>query len=342
MSASASSEVRLALIGCGAAARAYYQPILKKRPQLSRNLHCVDREIERAKELAHSLGSPHFSGQHEDVLDRVHGAIITTPHFLHYPIAMDCLKRRLHVLCEKPLSATADHACALVDEAEKQGVTLSVNNTWRMFPAFREIHRLLSTGHLGRLREITIIEGQKFDWESYSDFYVNPQVSAKGVLLDVGAHVLDLVCWWVGGTPELISCEDDSFGGPESVVAIRATRGECAIEIHLNRLVDVEPLFVVAGERGTIQCSASDWNAFGYASQGKKMKTLKVRTRVRTYWELVEGIVENFTDVILAKGLPLVPARAVLPSMMFLDECYARRSSLPMPWFERLESLVDG
>ncbi len=342
MSSSASSDVRLALIGCGAAARAYYQPILKKRPELSRNLHCVDREIARAKDLADSLGSPYFSAHHEDVLDKVQGAIITTPHFLHYPIAMDCLKRKLHVLCEKPLAATADHACALVEEAERQGITLSVNNTWRMFPAFREIHRLLSTGHLGRLREIRIIEGQKFDWESYSDFYVNPQVSAKGVLLDVGAHVLDLVCWWAGGRPELLSCEDDSFGGPESVVSIKATRGDCAIEIHLNRLVDVESRFRVAGESGTIQCSANDWNAFGYASRGKKMKTLKVRTQVRTYWELVEEIVESFIDAILAKGLPLVPARAVLPSMMFLEECYDRRSRLPMPWLHGLESLIDG
>ena len=335
-------DVRLALIGCGAAARSYYLPVFQGLPNVARGLYLVDKDIGRARELAGMLGSSNYAERHEEILGEVQGVIIAAPHFLHYPIALDCLKRRLHVLCEKPLADAASHAVELIDEAEKQGVTLSVNNTWRMFPAFREICRLVSEGCLGKLREINIIEGQKFDWESYTNFYVNPQLSAKGALLDVGAHFLDLVCWWAGGKPQLVSCEDDSFGGPESVVRIKARKGDCGIELKLNRLVDVDSSIAVAGERGRIECHATDWKLFTYTPKGGRPETRRIATPIRMYWEFVEQLVRNFVNVVSRKEAPLVPVRDVLASILFLEECYHRRSRLPMPWYEKLESLLDG
>ena len=37
----------------------------------------------------------------------------------------------------------------------------------------------------------------------------------RGVLLDIGVHVLDVVCWWLGEAPRVLSASMDGYGGPE-------------------------------------------------------------------------------------------------------------------------------
>lgn len=234
------TEVNLALIGCGAAARKYYLPVLKLRQEIAENIYFVDKNLSLAKEIAAEAGSKRITTDHNEIMDKVQGAIICVPHFLHHSLSLDFLRRKINVLCEKPLAESAREATEMVSTATENNVELCVNNTRRLFPAFKKVKEIISNGELGELRSITYFESNKFAWASATPFYVDPRISSKGVLLDLGAHILDLICWWIGEKPELVSCQDDSFDGPESHSLVRAKHMSCHIEVKLNRHLDFD------------------------------------------------------------------------------------------------------
>ena len=107
-------EIRLCLVGCGAAANRYYVPALKRHPQICRNLVLVDSNLDRARALAACFGKVEIHQDYHEVIGRVEGAILAVPHLLHYDLTMDFLQAGVPVLCEKPLAETASDAVAMV------------------------------------------------------------------------------------------------------------------------------------------------------------------------------------------------------------------------------------
>lgn len=335
-------NMRLALIGCGAAARRYYLPALRKRPWLSRELVLVDTDLGHARELARDLGASRVSSDHRRVLDTVDAAIIATPHFTHYPLAIECVQSGLHVLCEKPLAESLREVIHLIDEAARRRVTVMVNNTRRLFPTSRQIKQFLSAGTIGRLVSVRLIEGQRFDWDSAMPFYVDPRVSAKGVTFDLGAHILDLLCWWLGATPEILSYQDDSFGGPESLARLRARSNGCAVEVILNRLIDLPSRYVISAEGGRIECFPDDWRRIVLTLGGDRPRIVALRTSARTYPDFVDQLLENFLQVAVGAAEPLISARDVCASIELIEHCYKNRDRVPMPWYDHVMQVSRG
>src|SRR5690606_5016628 len=52
----------------------------------------------------------------------VHAVAIATPVASHFDLALAALQAGKHVLVEKPLTATAEQASRLVDEADRRGL----------------------------------------------------------------------------------------------------------------------------------------------------------------------------------------------------------------------------
>lgn len=323
---------RIAVIGCGTVAERYYVPALRRHPDLVRNLFLVDTNRECAKRIREELGGGRISDNLRHVLSYVDGAIILLPNSLHYPVAMDCLRAGVHVLCEKPLAELPDQAKEMIEEAEKKNVFLCVNNTRRLFPTFRAIKEIIDSGQLGNLEEIEYIEGGAFGWPSPTGFYVNPKISSKGILLDLGAHVIDTICWWTGGKPELKDYSDDSYGGPESVVKIRARMNGCMINITLNRLCDLNSGYKVSGLKGRISGKIHEWKEFRVQCDKGEDTIRRLASPARNYPGFVIPVVENFIQVIQGKSSPLVSGRDVKDSLHFIHECYGQRKRFDIPW----------
>ena len=90
---------------------------------------------------------------HRDLLSnpRVDAIVIATPVSSHYQLALDALRAGKHVLVEKPLSASADEASRLVEEAARRDRTLMVDHTFVYTGAVRKIHALTTAGALGEI-----------------------------------------------------------------------------------------------------------------------------------------------------------------------------------------------
>lgn len=324
---------RLALIGCGAIAERFHAPALRRVPALVRGLVLVDPNAARADAVAKAAGGGHCVRSYHEILDRIDGAIITAPHHLHAPIARDLLAAGKPVLCEKPLAGTADEAHAVATLSAERGVPVAVNNTRRLFPTHREVARLVASGELGALRRIVFEDGDKFDWPLASPALFGVRAAGRGILLDIGAHVVDLVCWWLGGAPTVESYEDDAMGGTEAWVRL-ALRGDAArAEIRLSWLGKLSNGFVVEGERATVRGGIYDWRTLSLERDGRT-QTIRLSSAARTYDEFAHEVLGNFVSVITAGARPLVSVQDVLPGLEVIERCYATRRRVAMPWFD--------
>lgn len=330
----------IAIIGCGAIAESFHLPALARHPVVKQGLILVDRNIERAQTLGTRYGVEDCAPDYRDVLKRINGAVIAVPHHLHYAIALDCVRNGVHLLCEKPLAESATQVNEIVNEAERAGVTVSVNNNRRLFPSFRKVRQLIASGEIGTVRYLEMHHGERFDWPSATASYFGMQSSGKGVLLDTGAHILDLVCWWLGGKPRVISYEDDSLGGSEAVAKLSFEYGECRGSVHLSWLSKLQNSFYIRGESGSIEGNTYDWRTITVCSKSGRKTKIRVRTEFRDLRDLSMALIDNFLNIITKGVQPLVCPRDIVDSIRLIEDCYACRERLAMPWHDALHRIA--
>ncbi|MFX0195380.1 MAG: NAD-dependent epimerase/dehydratase family protein [Candidatus Hodarchaeota archaeon] len=336
-----SKAPRIAIVGCGAIAELYYLPAISKSPSVLKNLVLVDTNEARLKELASKFNIRNYKNDYREILNEVAGVIVAVPPCLHYRISMDFLEKGVHVLCEKPLTESSFEAKEMVAQARKSGVTISVNNTRRLFHSYSKTKELISDGTIGNIISIKFIDGETFQWPTVSGFYFN-RTSKKGVLLDRGCHGLDTICWWLGGKPKVISCENDSFGGVEGVTLAKFEYKGCLVEVKLSWLTQLQNTYTIVGELGMIEGGIEEWNSVTISYKSGKKEKIKVKSKERHYNDFGDKIVANFLDVVSKGATPLIPANEIIPSIELLEECYRSAKSLRMPWHEILKrSVVD-
>lgn len=336
------TTLNIGIIGCGAATKRYYVSALKKHLPSIDKLFIVDLDASRADEIAQEIGKGEVVSDYHDIINQVNGAVIVLPNSLHYPVAMDLLKSGVHILCEKPLAESVKEVKEMIETAEKIRVSISVNNTRRMFPSFRKVKEIIDGGKIGAIQSIKYMEGNTFAWPSASSFYVDPSVTNKGLLIDLGPHVLDLICWWLNTRPDIDQYLDDSFGGPESVADIKASLNECDIEVFLNRLNDLDNSFHIKGEKGEIIGQIFDWNKLTVKWDTGETENIKLKNTANSYPDFVIPIVDNFMETIKGKVKPLISGIDVLHSIEMIENCYQNRKRFDLLWYQNLEEIIES
>ena len=97
--------MKTAVIGCGGISRVHMQALSEL--DLSEPVAFVDIKPERAEKMAAEHGGRAYT-DYKEMLDKEHPDIvhICTPHYLHVPMARECVARGINVLMEKPPAMT--------------------------------------------------------------------------------------------------------------------------------------------------------------------------------------------------------------------------------------------
>src|SRR6185436_11960506 len=160
--------------------------------------------------------------------------------------------------------------------ADAAGVTISVNNTRRLYPSTQLVREMIERGTFGAVTSIEFEEGAPFEWPAVGDGYFGTKAGGHGVLADVGAHVIDLVCWWLGGRPELVRYEDDSFGGTEAQCEVQLAQGSARAVVRLSWLSKLRNTYRVHLTSGhTIEHGIYDWHHPSVISPRGRRSTLR-------------------------------------------------------------------
>jgi predicted dehydrogenase len=185
---------------------------------------------------------------------------------------------------------------------------------------------------LGEPLSIKYHVGEVFTWPTVSGFYFNSAASSRGVLRDRGAHVLDHICWWLGGKPKVIASQNDSFGGSDAMAYVQFEHNKCVGEVKLSWLSSFPCSFVVEFERGSIEGEVYYPRSILMKTGSSPAKRVKIKSG--DYSALGQRIVTNFIRVVSKGEKPLVPGSDVLNSVSIVDECYAAATRFEMPWYE--------
>jgi len=145
---------------------------------------------------------------------------IITPHVFHFEQATACLEAGLDVLLEKPMVMTADQATALIETRDRTGGLLVVAFQGSLSPQVREAARLLRSGELGPILNISAVVWQNWATLTEGTWRQQPELSGGGFLFDTGAHMLNTVADLAGEDFTEVAAWLEDDGRP---VDIRAT-----------------------------------------------------------------------------------------------------------------------
>ncbi len=143
-----------------------------------------------------------------------------TPDAAHFATTMPVLAAGKHILCEKPLSTNEANADAMAAAAAKAGVVNMVNLSYRNVAALQKAATMVRDGAIGTVRHFEASYLQSWltqpawgawDKESQWLWRLSTQHGSKGVLGDVGIHILDFATFIAGQPVEEISCRLATF-----------------------------------------------------------------------------------------------------------------------------------
>ena len=97
---------------------------------------------ERAQETAAKFHCEWYENS-EYLTEKVDAVSIAVPSTAHYDVAEMCLRRKVHVLIEKPLASSLQEAESIVKLAKSSGVTCMVGHQERFNPAIMEASNIV-------------------------------------------------------------------------------------------------------------------------------------------------------------------------------------------------------
>jgi predicted dehydrogenase len=133
----------------------------------------------------------------------VDALMVLTPPFTHLELVQRAAAAGKHVLLEKPLEISTERAVAMVDVAERAGITLGIVLQHRFRPVSVALKGLIGEGRLG---DLVSASARLANWRPQS-YYDQPGRGTRardggGVLLTQGIHTLDLMISLAGSPVE--------------------------------------------------------------------------------------------------------------------------------------------
>lgn len=168
------SELKVGVVGVGVMG-SYHAQVYAGLPGVEL-VGVADPDPERREEIEQDLEVRSYS-RAEELLGKVQAVSIASPTSLHYAQTRMFLEAGVHVLVEKPMTASLPEARELAGLSERQGLVLQVGHIMRFYRAVAELPRLVN--------QPWVLESRRVG--------NNRRIRDIGVILDLMIHDLDLV-----------------------------------------------------------------------------------------------------------------------------------------------------
>ncbi|MEM9795379.1 MAG: Gfo/Idh/MocA family oxidoreductase [Pseudomonadota bacterium] len=151
--------------------------------------------------------------------DGIEAVAIVTPNHLHRAACEPFLARGIHVLCDKPLTATVQDAEALSQAVDASDALFVLTHNYTAYPMVRQARAMVRDGAVGAVRVVQIEYSQ--DWLSkpaeatglkQAEWRTDPARSgAGGSIGDIGTHAYNLASFVTGLTVERLAADLTAF-----------------------------------------------------------------------------------------------------------------------------------
>jgi len=261
------SPIRAVIVGCGNIATRYAQQA-KSYPDAVDLVGFFDLDADRARKFAEDHGGKAYDSLDAVLADDAVDLVVNlTIHHVHFETTTKMLEAGKHVYSEKPLALKASEALAMVELAEKKGLTLAGAPMNFLGDAQQKTWEIIRDGKIGKPRLVyaEVNHGRIETWHPNPEPFYN-----VGPLWDVGVYPLTLATTFFGPVTRVVSAvqttvfpnrvtqEGRAFTvpAPELTIAVLEI-GEVVVRLTTNFFVHKSNThqkgnFEIHGEQGSV------------------------------------------------------------------------------------------
>lgn len=240
-------KIGFGIVGTGAIAEMHAQAILGLEE--ADLIGVYNRTEEKARTFAKKHGVKVYGGLDEMMVDsEIEIVCICTASGFHLEPALAAIRNGKHCVIEKPLEITPDRCDAIIEEARRNKVEVSVLFQSRYYESALRINEAIENKKLGDL----VLGSAYIKWSRTEEYYASADwrgtlsMDGGGALINQGIHTVDLLQWYMGDVV--------------SVQALKANIKHKGIE---GEDTVVAVLEFSSGALGTIECTTAGYP--GYA-----------------------------------------------------------------------------
>ena len=165
-------------------------------------------KIENIKEKTTNKDAVYFT-DYIEMLDSglCDAVLVEVPHYQHPEMVIECLKRGIHVISEKPAGVYTKQVREMNEFAEKSDAVFGMMFNQRTNCVYRKMREMIADGAIGELQRVTWIITDWYRTQSYYDggsWRATWAGEGGGVLFNQCPHQLDLLQWVTGMMPKKV------------------------------------------------------------------------------------------------------------------------------------------
>ena len=246
-----STKVRWGIVGTGGIGRRTVGDL--RLCESAEVVAIASRDQQRADAFAAELGVSRAFGSFSALCESadVDAVYIGVPHGVHFAYAREALLAGKHVLCEKPLTMTADEARELGRIAAENGVFL-MEAMWTKFsPAIQRAVEIVQSGGIGEVRFLQAGLGYPVPADGPPRFW--DAALGGGALYDMGVYPVALAHTFLGSPVAVTatgSMRDDGVDLHEACVLEFASGAQAQFVTSIT--FAVPPRAWIGGTQGSI------------------------------------------------------------------------------------------
>tara|TARA_B100001996_G_scaffold174552_1_gene133227 strand:- start:306 stop:1499 length:1194 start_codon:yes stop_codon:yes gene_type:complete len=221
--------------------------------------------------------------------DGIEALGIMTPSGEHYKIAKPFIENKVHIVCDKPLTATVKDAEKLKKLVEKNRIVFALTHNYSSYPMLREAKEIIKKGKIGKINLINVeypqgytVGVKKKNEKKTLKWRLDKNQSGPSMILsEIGTHAYHLLRYVTDLEVKELSAEVSSLSSEISVddnafvilrmnnsakgmiwVSSAATGGENGLKIR------------VYGNKGAIEWFQDDPNNLKFTEINKPIKII--------------------------------------------------------------------
>lgn len=165
----------------------------------------TERGIADAKKQFGEELTTYVSSTEELIAAGVDAVMILTPDYAHASIALQTLAAGLPTFCEKPMAINVEDTDAMLNLAYEKRTRLFVGHNMRHMPVVRQMKAIIDSGKIGKVRAIWCRHFVGAGGDFYFKDWHAEREKAFSLLLQKGAHDIDVIHWLSGGYTQKVS-----------------------------------------------------------------------------------------------------------------------------------------
>lgn len=200
--------------------------------------------------------------------DDLDAIFVCSPDFCHEEHAIAALKGGKAVYLEKPIAISIEAADRILETAKLTGSKLFLGHNMRYFPSILTMKNLIDHGAIGDLQAVWCRHFVSIGGDAYFKDWHSKQDNVTGLLLQKGAHDIDVIHWLSGSYTE-------------SVVAM----GKLSVYNRAQRNTD--------GSKKKVSLEEKNWPPF---SQSDYSTVIDVEDHTMILMQLRNGVQASYTQ----------------------------------------------